>query len=358
MTDDVLKDIESFILKKVSKTKIPSVSVSVVDRDGEVWSRAYGFRDLERGLPAKTTTLYGVGSVTKSFTCLSVMLLQEEGKLSVDDPVEKHLPLELRVKGESVRIWHLMTHSSGIPALAYAEALIRGVVGEENSWISISDCDDMYAFLRKAGEWGEFRPGEKHFYLNEGYVLLGCIVERVSGKSFVDFVHERVLQPLGMSRSYFRREDVESDGDYAVPYVIPEGGKPQPSSYPWGIAADGGLISNVHDLGRYLRMYLNKGVLDGREVVPRRVVEGMVKPRIPVSGRVFGDEKYGFGWFITERFHGERLVFHGGSVLVYTAWVGFLPDRGLGVVLLANASGYLLSYLGMDVLSLLIREES
>ena len=355
--DEIYSRLESFIIEKMGKTKLPSLTISIVSGDEVAYSKAFGFKDIENGLAARTTTLYGIGSITKSFTCLAVMKLQEEGKLSINDPVEKYVPLKLKIKGEPVRIWHLMTHSSGIPALAYAEALIRGVIGEGESWIPIASYEDVISFLRDAEKWAVTKPGERFFYLNEGYVLLGYIIEKVSGLKYEEYVRKNILLPLGMKRSYFNKKDVERDGDLAVPYVVTEEGVITPSKYPWGITADGGLISNIHDMSKYILMYLNKGVLNGVRVASKETIEAMIKPRIDLPYKVFGDEKYGFGWSITNNFHGKKLVQHSGSVLVYTAWLGFMPEERVGVILLANGSGYPLSYIGMYALTLLLGKD-
>ncbi|MFN3422015.1 MAG: serine hydrolase domain-containing protein, partial [Armatimonadota bacterium] len=122
---------EAYMFERMSKTRLPGLSIAIV-KDGEViYARGFGFRDLDSGAPMTPQTRVGIGSVTKSFTALSIMMLVEEGKISLDDPVDKFVPISLRPFNEPVRIWHLLTHSSGIPALAYAEAFIRHVVGEE-----------------------------------------------------------------------------------------------------------------------------------------------------------------------------------------------------------------------------------
>jgi CubicO group peptidase (beta-lactamase class C family) len=117
--------LESFIFEKMSKTHLPGLSIALVDGEEIIYSKGFGFRDLEYGLKATPHTLYGVGSVTKSFTALSIMQLAEKGKINLDDRVNKYIPLNLESKGEPVKVWHLLCHTSGIPALAYAEALIR-----------------------------------------------------------------------------------------------------------------------------------------------------------------------------------------------------------------------------------------
>ncbi|MCS7253674.1 MAG: beta-lactamase family protein, partial [Armatimonadetes bacterium] len=182
--------LEAYVFEKMSKTNLPGLSMAIV-KDGEVvYARGFGFRDLESGSPMTTQTRVGIGSVTKSFTALSIMMLVEEGKINLDDCVDKFAPISLRPFGEPVRIWHLLTHSSGIPALAYAEAFIRYVVGEEATWIPIASFDDLKAFMSDAESWATAKPGERFFYLNEGYLLLGRIIEIASGKSYEEFVKE------------------------------------------------------------------------------------------------------------------------------------------------------------------------
>jgi CubicO group peptidase (beta-lactamase class C family) len=112
-----LSKLEQFIFEKMSETKLPGLSAAVVERDCVMWSRGFGFRDLEHGLPATPQTLCAIASVTKSFTAIAIMQLAEQGKLSVDDPVDSYVPVKISLGDESVRISHLMSHSSGLPAL-------------------------------------------------------------------------------------------------------------------------------------------------------------------------------------------------------------------------------------------------
>lgn len=350
--------LESFIMEKMSKTRIPGLSIAVVEKDRVVYSKGFGYRDVENGLRATPATLYGIGSVTKSFTALAIMRLVEQGKLSLDDPVHKYLPqFEIRPFGEPIRIVHLLSHSSGIPALAYAEALIDRIVGNEPAWSPIVGCDDVIAFMRRAGEWVEARPGEKFFYLNEGYVLLGCVVEKVSGMSYEDFVKREILEPLEMRRSFFKKEEVEKDPDVAAPYAVDKEGRWVRSRFPYGVTADGGLISNVLDLSNYISMYLGRGVFKGREVFSRSSIEEVEKPRIKLPYEVFGGESYALGWRVVPNFLGYRLVNHGGSVLVYTAYVGYVPEAGVGVAVLQNVAAYPPSYIGMYALALALGKD-
>jgi len=351
------RGLEAYIFDKMSKTKLPGLSAAVVEGDEVVYARGFGFRDLESGAPMTPQTRVGIGSVTKSFTALAIMMLVEEGKLSLDAPVDEFVPISLRPFGEPVRIWHLLTHSSGIPALAYAEAFIRHIVGEEATWVPIASVDDLKAFMDGAESWAAARPGERFFYLNEGYLLLGRVIEVASGKSYGEFVKERVLEPLGMNRTTFRREEVASDPDWATPYVVDREGKRTPSNFPFGISADGGLISTVLDLSNYLRLYINRGEWKGKRLVSPESLEQMETPRVPLPSPLFGNEGYGFGWSIYPDFLGHKLVAHSGSVLVHTAFAGYIPDAKIGVAVLANASGHPLSQIGMVALAMMLGRE-
>lgn len=348
-----------FIFEKTAETKLPGLSVALVKNNEVIWTKAFGFRDLESGLAATPYTLYGIGSVTKSFTALCIMQLAEQEKLSVDDPVDKYVPFDIRPEGEPIRIWHLMTHSSGIPALAYAEAVIRGVTGAGENWLPIASYSDLLTFMEDARSWTIGRPGERWFYLNEGYVLLGAIIEKCSDMPYEEYVKQHVLAPLGMNRTFFGKEEVEKDQDVATPYVITRKSERKPSTYPYGgVSSDGGLIGNVLDLARYVTMFLGWGDYDDVRVISRNSIEIMETPRvtIPYQGP-FGEEGYGFGLWIHPDFLGRTLIGHGGSVLVSTAYIGFIPEERVGIALLANGSGYSLSQFGMYGLALLLGED-
>jgi CubicO group peptidase (beta-lactamase class C family) len=349
------EDLEGFILEKMSETKIPGLSIAIVEGNETIYTRGFGFRDISSGLPATPRTLYGIGSVTKSFTAMAIMQLVKEGEINLNDPVEKYVPVNLRPFGETVSIHHLLTHSSGVPALAYAEAFIRGVLGLDHHWLPVSSPEDIIVFIRDAEKWAVSRPGENFFYLNEGYVLLGYIISKLSGLSYEEYIKKRILEPLKMSRTFFSKSDIEHDKDRATPYIVDREEKHISSAFPFGITSDGGLVSNVIDLSNYIKMHINRGKFKGRKILSSEMLELMEKTHISLPYEVFGGESYGYGWMITPNFHGYRLVGHGGSVLVYTAYVGYIPEKKVGVAVLANASGFLLSHIGMYALSQLLR---
>jgi CubicO group peptidase (beta-lactamase class C family) len=351
-----LGKLEDFIFEKISKTHLPGLTLAVV-KDGEIaYSRGFGFRDLERGLRATPETLYAIGSVTKSFTALSIMQLVEAGKLSLDEPVSKHAPLDLKSGEEPVRIWHLLCHASGIPALAYAEAFIDSVTGAGEKWLPIASYEDIFTFMKEANQWTLAKPGERWFYLNEGYVILGYIIQKLSGLRYEEYVKKKILEPLQMNRSFFNKEEVEADSNVATPYIITKDGECKKSTYPYGITADGGLVSNVLDLAHYIIMYINRGKYDGNTLVSSKLIEEMEKPRVKVPLQIFGGESYGYGLAINPSFLNNKLIGHGGSVGVATAYMGYIPENRIGIALMANGSGYMLSQMGLYGLALMLGE--
>ncbi len=350
---------EHFIFEKMSKSKLPGLSGVAIKNKEIVWGKAFGFRDKSRGLPMTPQTLCAIGSVTKSFTALAIMQLVEQGKIHLDDPLEKYIPVEVRPKGEVIRIWHLLTHSSGIPALAYAESMIRYAIGAGENWLPIASYSDMLTFMRDAQDWAISTPGSRWFYLNEGYVLLSYLIEIISGKSYAEYIKTNIFEPLGMKRSYFEKSDVEKDPDVATPYIIAQDGKIIPSTYPYGLTGDGGIISNVVDLAKYVLMYLNWGRSNNYSILQKESIEQMEISRVatPILEGPFGNYGYGLGWGVISNFLGETLIGHSGSVGVATAYVGFIHDKDIGVALVANGNGYPLAQLGMYGLAILLGKD-
>ncbi|MEM0128462.1 MAG: serine hydrolase [Thermoplasmatales archaeon] len=348
-----LMRLDDFIFSKMAKTKLPSVAVSVVREKQVIHSRAFGFKDIDGATPAEIGTVYGIGSVSKSFTSLAVSKLVEEGYLNFHDRVADYIP-SLSSRGlEEVELHHLLSHSSGIPGLGWAETLIYSAIGKTKNWLPISTADDMSSFLDDVKDWMVASPGSKYFYLNEGYFLLGEIISKVSGKPYAEYVRENILKPLHMNRTFFTRSEVENDGDFATPYTF-DGGKAIPSVIPWqSQPAAGGIMSNVQDLSNYLIMYVNKGEFEGERILREETIEKMWHSYSRPPRSIFPDIGYGYGFFTTKQFFSKKLVYHGGSVSVYTSAIAFIPDEGIGISILANAEGYdpvLLCLYGLSIL--------
>lgn len=348
--------LETFVLERMAKTKLSAVSMALIEGDQIVWSRGFGLRDRERGLPATPQTNYNIGSVSKSFTCVAIMQLQERGLLSIEDPVSNYLDLNLAPFGEPIRIRHLMSHTSGLPATAYLENLLRYHHGASDKILPLGTLRDMLTFLNGASDWVETRPGERWFYFNEGYVLLGAIIEQVSGRPFAEYIRAEILLPLGMTRSFHQKDLADKDPEMAVPYAVEKDGRHVAKVYPWGQAEpDGGLISNVEEMARYVQFYLS----GGKHLLQADSIAQMVKPWVRTPSQTASGEPvghYGLGISSTTLL-GHPLYGHTGLMYVATAAMRILPERKLGAVVLANGSGYPLANIADFGLATLLGED-
>jgi CubicO group peptidase (beta-lactamase class C family) len=350
------QELENFIFRRMGESEIIGLSFATIEDGRVTYKRGIGFSNFEQGTSVTPRTTFCVGSVNKSFTALAAMQLVEKGLLGLDDPIDRYVFFKARPMGEPILVRHLLSHSSGLASLGYAEATLGAVTDTYDTWFPISSPRDLLIFMDGAEEWALARPGERHAYLNEGYILLGSIIESVSGQEYTAYVRDNILKPLGMDRSTFLEEDVKRDPDVATPYVTNEEGVKVATRYPFGqMLADGGLMSNTLDMARFASMLLNGGELDGVRVAQPETIRTMMEPKVrtveePLPGT--GYHSYGYGLRIKEGFMGGNLVYHSGSVFGSSGYMGLLPDEGVGVVILANG-GYFLEDMGEYALALL-----
>ncbi len=235
----------------------------------------------------------------------------------------------------------------------------------------VADGDDLMVFLEGAASWAAFPPGERWFYLNEGYMLLGLLIEKLSGQGYREYVNEHILAPLGMSRTVWGAEEIAADPDAATPYMLDRAGQHRiGANLISDLPAGGGLVSNVPDMSRFLLMFLHGGVAaDGTRVVSQESLAQMAQPRVAMpqereAGVVEGVEAlsgpaafFGCGLQIQEEFAGLQLLAHGGGVMGGTTYIAFSPEAQVGVVLLSNGHGYPMGQLALIALATLLGRE-
>ncbi len=339
MTDKKpLEKIEGMIVTLMQQMKIPGISLTVVEKGKAIYTKGIGARSIKGNLPATPDTLYGIGSVNKSFTCIAVLQLAEQGKLKIDDPVSKYIDFKLGKEDKPVLIKHLMSHSSGIPDLGIASVLIRRhSFPETELYIPMSSSEDWLLHANAAQGEVFDEPLKRFFYFNGGYALLGLIIEAVSGMKYTEYIAEYILKPLSMKRSTYLREEFEKEEDRMTAYGTVKG-MVKESIHPFDelIYAAGGLLSSVNEMENYLQMFLNNGTFIGNEVLKPESIKTMLEPMIEVPQGVFGKTYYCFGLFKTEDFFGEILYTHGGSTAVSSAYLAFIPKQKMGVVVEGN----------------------
>lgn len=342
---------DQFILANFRETRLPSITAGLIEGGKLVHSVVYGFRDIASAAAASTNTLYGVGSVTKSFTALSVAKLVEEGKLDFHDEITHYLPLKQKAF-QDVEIHHLLTHTTGIPGLGFAEAMIFRDIGQCSHPLPVLNINDIGSYLDEVDSWIEAKPGEKMFYLNEGYYLLGQLISKITGRRYARYVTEEILRPLGMNRSYFAKEQIEAEKDVATPYVV-RGEKITTSAFHYGGEAAGGLVTNLLDLANYITMLSDDGEFAGKRLIGKDTLEKMETPYASWPRAAFPGQGYGYGLEIIPDFYGRKVVGHSGSVEVFTASFLYTPRTGYGVAVMANGTGYSMERIALYGMALL-----
>ena len=358
--------VERYVPEFMREGKIPGFSIAVVKEGEVVYTEGYGVRDLSRSIPSTPDTLYGIGSCTKSFVALAIMQLAEKGKLKLDDPVSEYVPLKIGVEGKPITIHHLLSHSSGIPSLATSTISLWRSAGLDLG-VPWGTVDDFYRFLNGAQDEVADEPGRKLFYFNAGYRLLGHIIQERSGIPFHVYVTENILKPLGMTRTTLIKAEYERDADRMTPYWKKPDGSLTPTPFPYPdvednpsfsfIAAAGGIISPVKELTNYLTATMDGGVHHGRRIASLESIEKMTTPYINYTMTHYGRSGYGYGWSIVDDFLGNKMVSHGGSILVSTAHLAYLPGPKIGVAMAANTSQLFFPMLAEGVLASLLGKD-
>ena len=340
-------ELEAYLNLLVATGNPPGLSVVVV-RDGEVvYNNAFGLADGPRNIKATPETVYHWWSMTKIPTAVAIMQLQEQGKLDLDDLVIKHLPW-FEVKSPSsdspaITIRNLLQHSAGLPDP------IPAMIG----WVHYSNQTyDQTEVLKKympKFNTLQFEPGTKAVYSNLNYMVLGAVIEAVSGQTYESYISDQILQPLGMSQTSFvyspAMAEYEAAGTLPVvhmytpllPTLLDPGAliRERSGKLLWlnrfSIEAtpSTGLIGSAPDVAKFMMMYLNRGTLDGESILSPESIAALTDTA-PIDGR-------GLGWFVGET-NGERYLEHMGGGAGFATTMRIYPEAGMGIAILANGT--------------------
>jgi CubicO group peptidase (beta-lactamase class C family) len=288
----------------------PGVAV-IVTKDGKtVFHKGYGRADVASGTAMRADAPARIGSMTKQFTAVAILMLADEGKLALSDDITRFLP-DYPTHGAKITIEHLLTHTSGIPSYT-GKREFRDVMRND---VTVAQ---GIAFFKDDAL--EFAPGSRFAYDNSGYFLLGAIIEMASGQPYARFLEERIFKPLGMTHTGYE--------DARIQPVTGYDGQAKPAeaiSMAWPYAA-GALVSTVDDLARW-----QAALADGKLLRPDTLRQAW-------STHTLGDGKpnpYGYGWFVG-RLNGVDEVFHGGNIAGFTSDAVWLPKEHVYVAMLAN----------------------
>lgn len=327
-----LDGFDGFVAEVMAEWQLPGMAIAAV-RGGElVLLAAYGERDPERGLPVTTETLFAIGSVTKTFTATGLAMLADEGRFDWDKPVRTYMPdFALMDPEASRRITprDLVGHRSGLPrhdVLWYARAFDRA---------------ELLRRLRYLKPTKKLRQAFQ--YQNLMFMTAGILAGRLAGTSWEDFTRQRLLAPLGMTATRIGLGAFLAAPEIALPYFPGEQGREAIDFRSTDqIGPAGAIYSNIEDMARYLRFHLGRGRFEGRRLLSRQgaveLLSEQVNLRRAGKPRDYATEGYGLGFYLG-RYRGQRVARHGGAIDGYLSRFTFMPEAGIGIVVLSNMSG-------------------
>lgn len=313
---------------------IPSLTLALTDRVGELWSAAYGESNLWARTPATTRTVYLIGSTFKAQSTVGLLRLWEQGRFGLDDPVHDYLDIPIRGEDPEhpVTFRHLLTHTSGLPVTFGPHT----VWGETAPLPLERYLADSLAVVR--------RPLEEVEYSNIAFALVAYVIQRLSGIPFKQYVQERVWGPLGMGTTAFEPTPAMEER-LATPYVPDDAGRNRPAVrlkanvWPAGI-----VYGTVHDQASWVRFNLGDGTAGGKRILRTETLDSMQTLQFPqfvgqgmAGGWGYDRPGYGLTWWTTTR-GGNRYFAHSGSVPGYTAFVMGNRTLGFGVAILTNGN--------------------
>jgi CubicO group peptidase (beta-lactamase class C family) len=305
--------VDDYVKAEQQKQRIPGLSVAVVKDGTIILAKGYGLANVEHQLPAKPETIFQSGSVGKQFTATAVMMLVEEGKINLDDKISKYFN-DSPASWQNITVRHLLTHTSGTTDYPSDFDFRRDYTEDE--------------MLKRAEAIPlAFQPGEKWSYSNLGYVVLGVLIHKVSGKFYGDFLQERVFKPLGMNTARIISE-AHIVPNRAAGYTLVKG---ELKNQAWvsptlNTTADGALYLTVYDMAKWdLALYTEK-------LLHKASLEQMWTPVKLNNGKTEG---YGFGWGLAE-VRGHHIIQHGGSWQGFKSYIARYVDDKLTVIVFAN----------------------
>jgi CubicO group peptidase (beta-lactamase class C family) len=320
---DKTKAVLTGLIENTMKERgIPSISIALVRGDSIVWKAAFGYANVRTKTPATTETIYSTGSTFKSATATALMQLQEQGKFSLDHPVNRYLGdvrVQDRLQAEkAVTFTHILSHWSGLTA----GAVTKPIWGRELPKPLEKMVSELYSVRPPETKWE---------YNNFAYGMAGLLIEKISGMEYEKYMLENVLKPLGITTEHPVYPSPEMVELMALPYA-PGGpnGKPKPvAQVHFDVYPAGDVYLTAEDMARFLAMHLNDGVFRGKRIIS---AESAKKMREPQFGGV-----YGFGFSVRKDSLGHTIISHSGSIPGQNSFMSGDVDAKVGVYYMSNS---------------------
>ena len=307
------------LLQENYNTGNPGVA-ALVYKDGEVlYRKAFGMANLELGIPMTPDNVFEIGSITKQFTAVSILLLMEKGKLGLEDEITKYLP-EYPTHGKTITVHHLLNHTSGIKSYTNMKSFMA---------LARQDMSPTEIIDHFKNEPMEFDPGEKWNYNNSGYIILGHIIEKISGKPYAEFITENIFQPLKMENSYYGSQS-KLIKNRASGYSPTEDGFKNADYLSLTLPyAAGSLMSTVDDMVKW-----HEAIHDNTLITAESKALAFTNTALN-NGE---PTNYGYGWQVNA-IHGTPSIEHGGGIFGYVTQGVYVPSENTYVIVLTNRDG-------------------
>jgi CubicO group peptidase (beta-lactamase class C family) len=329
-----LRGLDSYVTKAVADWGVPGLSIAVVHGDSIVFAKGYGVRELGTGDAVDEHTLFAVGSTTKAMTVVALGMLVDSGRVAWDDPVGRHLPrfrlIDPAVTAQTT-IRDMLSHRSG---LGTVDRIWYGAGG------TVADVVGRLRHQPLASS-----PRSRYAYQNAMYAAAGAVVESASGVPWDRFVRERIFAPVGMTNARTSVVGLDTAANVATPHdVIADTLRPVAHRNLDNIAPAGAVYAGARDMANWMRFLLDSGRVGGRRLLSDAAWREMLTPQFLVPRSSFYPTAsltkphfaaYGLGWFLQD-YRGELVAMHTGSIDGMVAILGLLPERDVGVVVLAN----------------------
>lgn len=304
------------LLQERYKPDGPGATVLVAKQGKIIYHKAFGLANIELQVPMKPNNVFEIGSITKQFTSVAILMLMEQGKLTIQDEITKFIP-DYPTHGKKITIHHLLNHTSGI----------KSYTSMNLSEIAAKDMTPTELINYFKNEPMDFDPGEKWLYNNSGYIILGFIIEKISGQSYEGFVEQNIFTPLAMNNSYYgsKREVIKNR---ASGYQTREGyvnSAYLSMTLPY---AAGSLMSTVEDLHKWQNA-VNTNVLVKAETIKKAFQNTTLNNGKPTY--------YGYGWSVNE-IKGIPTIEHGGGIFGYTSYQIYIPEEDVHAAILTNCN--------------------
>ncbi len=326
--------IDKYIDSTMKEWNVPGLTMSIVYKDQLIYSKGYGFRDLEKNLPVETNTLFPIASNTKLFTATLAAVLHHEGKLSLDKPVKNYLPAinfstdELNAKAT---IRDMLSHRTGLPRY-------------DGIWVNASFTrKEMVTKISYMKPQLGFREG--YIYNNMMFVASGAAMEEITGKSWETLVREKIFQPLQMNASCFTNEEVKQYSNYSIAYFLPDSTKKLlPKKYEAQCVAlgpAGTIKSTANDMGNWMIAQLNAGKFKGQQTIAGKAIsETMIPNNISDKEGKYDELSnaiYCMGRNIYS-YKGHKVTSHSGSIDGFYSFVSLFLKDSIGIFVAVNAN--------------------